>query len=75
MCHLNKRADYLHTDDHSRWIARSITAFQQSHRRRVNWINLPGLRTLTWLKVAGLLILFGVAFIQLMKVLNLDHHA
>lgn len=75
MCHLNKRVEHLHIDDHSRWIARSITAFQQSHNRRVNWINLSGLRTLTWLKIAGLLILFGFAFIQLMKVLNLDHHA
>lgn len=74
MYHSNKQADHLHTDDHSRWIARSITVFQ-SHSHRVRWINLPGLRTLSWWKVAGLLILFGVAFIQLMKVLALDHHA
>lgn len=74
MCHWNKQADPLHPVDHSRWIARSITVFQ-SHSHRVSWINLPGLRTLTWWKVAGLLILFGVAFIQIMKVLALDHHA
>lgn len=75
MCYLNKQSEDLHTNHHSRWIARSITVFQQSHSYQVRWLNLSALQTLTWWKVAGLLILFGAAFIQLIKVLNLDHHA
>ncbi|GBG58156.1 hypothetical protein SPFL3102_01876 [Sporomusaceae bacterium FL31] len=75
MCYLNKQSENLHTNHQSRWIARSITVFQQSRSYQVRWLNLSAVRTLTWWKVAGLLILFGVAFIQLIKVLNLDHHA
>lgn len=74
MCYWNKQANLLHPVDHTWWIARSITVFQGHHSHRVCWLNLSVLRMLTWWKVAGLLILFGVIFIKLIKVLDLDHH-
>ncbi|QJW46808.1 hypothetical protein HA075_13825 [bacterium BFN5] len=74
MCHWYKQANLLHPVDHARWIARSIIVFQGHHSHRVCWFHLSGLQMLTWWKVAGLLILFGVIFIQLIKVLALHHH-